>query len=229
MTADRAPAPGDLLADRYRLREPLGGGGSCQRFRADDERLHRAVVVEVACDRATTGEVPATSVRALTGADDTGLHEVLDGGTVAGRSFVVRELRGSGFDETAAIDVGPRTAVMAVPPAALPLEHELTTPPPARRRPAGPWFLAAAAAAALLLALVLASWAGGGKADSGPTTTTSTTATTAPAVAPPRKSPATTATTAPPTTTTAAPTTTELVVPTTSADFPFDSTEAPPG
>ena len=73
MTPEPLPRAGDVLADRYRLHEQIGRDDRSVRFRAHDERLQRDVLVEVAPDPGPGG-TPADRVRALTGADDTGLH-----------------------------------------------------------------------------------------------------------------------------------------------------------
>jgi hypothetical protein len=213
MTPQPPARAGDLLAGRYRLVEHTGTDAGCAHFRARDERLQRDVLVDVATDPTSAGPA-ADGVRALSGADDTGLHEVLDGGAVAGRPFVVRELVGAPYETTEVLHVGGATAVMPVPlppagPEAVP--EALERPPRPRRE--GPRPLVLGLIAAAVVALVLTGLAFGGD---GGTVLPTTTTTTAPvrAVRPTR----TTVRTAPPTTaptTTVAPTTT---TPTTGAD-----------
>jgi hypothetical protein len=174
------------------------------------------------------------AVRDLSGAEDTGMHSVLDGGEVAGRTFVIRELAGSAYDRTEPIHLGDSTEVMAVPdwselpplpatPAPVPLPARRRVPTPSR----GVWLVGIAAAA--VLALVLVAWGGNGDLGGNLDPTGASTSTTAGTVDATSNGQRTTATTTP---TTVAPTTTEAP-PTTTATtlgFPFDDGGAlPPG
>ncbi len=229
MTPQPAPRAGDLLAGRYRLVARTGAGVGCEHFRARDERLRRDVLVDVATQPAPTA--PASEgVRALSGADDTGLHAILDGGAVAGRPFVVREVDAdttavTALDTTAELHTGDATAVMPVPvPLPIP-EPAGRAPRPPRPRREGPRPLVLGLIAAAVLVLVLTGVAFGGRGGEVLPTTTSTTPTTSPARVAQQRRVVPPPTTAPPTT--AAPTTTSppTTVPTTIVPDPI----VPPG
>ena len=94
------PAPGDLLADRYRILAPLGAGGMATVHRAHDERLGRDVAIKVllpnlAADPATAQRFEREA-RAMASVAHPGLVAVFDvdaGDPGAGREpFVVMEL-----------------------------------------------------------------------------------------------------------------------------------------
>jgi hypothetical protein len=219
-----------VVADRYRLLERVGSEHGAERYRARDQRLHRDVLVEVG--RSAEG----IDVRAMAGADDTGMHAVLDGGVAEGRTFVVREMAGSAYDETAPIHLGESTAVMAVPGwhevPSVPATPAPAPPPPRRRRSARtPLLWLAGAAAAALLAVALVAWAGGRDPDptEGPGTTVGT-AGEVEATSDSPRTPSGSATTVAPTTTEAPATTVAPEATETTLGFPFDDGgELPPG
>ncbi|MGP3949563.1 protein kinase domain-containing protein [Streptomyces sp. 7N604] len=89
---------GELLADRYRLMTPLGGGGMGQVWRACDEALGRDVAVKVVSQPSrptgtTTGERLACEARAAARLSHPGIVAVFDvGAATDGRLFLVMEL-----------------------------------------------------------------------------------------------------------------------------------------
>ena len=94
------PAPGDLLAGRYRIVAPLGSGGMATVHRARDERLDRDVAIKVllpnhAGDPATAARFEREA-RSLAGASHQSVVAVFDvdaGDPAAGREpFFVMEL-----------------------------------------------------------------------------------------------------------------------------------------
>ncbi len=94
------PAPGDLLADRYRIGDLLGAGGMATVHRAHDDRLRRDVAVKVLSPNLAGDPVLARrferEARAMAAVADPGLVAVFDvdpGDRAAGREpFVVMEL-----------------------------------------------------------------------------------------------------------------------------------------
>jgi serine/threonine-protein kinase len=94
------PAPGDLLADRYRILAPLGSGGMATVFRAHDERLDREVAIKIllpnhASDPATAArfEREARSLAAASHPSVVAVYDVDAGDPAAGRDpFFVMEL-----------------------------------------------------------------------------------------------------------------------------------------
>ena len=94
------PAPGDVLADRYRIGALLGAGGMATVHRAHDERLRRDVAVKVLSPNLADDPVLARrferEARAMAAVADPGLVAVFDvdpGDRDAGREpFVVMEL-----------------------------------------------------------------------------------------------------------------------------------------
>ncbi|HEY8439622.1 MAG TPA: serine/threonine-protein kinase, partial [Candidatus Limnocylindrales bacterium] len=98
------PAPGDLLADRYRVGALLGAGGMATVHRAHDERLDRDVAVKVLLPNLAGDPVLARrferEARAMAAVADPGLVAVFDvdaGDASSGREpFVVMELCGGG-------------------------------------------------------------------------------------------------------------------------------------
>jgi serine/threonine-protein kinase len=94
------PAPGDLLADRYRIVAPLGAGGMATVHRAHDERLERDVAVKVLLPNLAADPVTAQrferEARAMAAVAHPGLVAVFDvdaGDPATGRDpFVVMEL-----------------------------------------------------------------------------------------------------------------------------------------
>jgi serine/threonine-protein kinase len=94
------PAPGDLLADRYRIVAPLGAGGMATVHRAHDERLERDVAVKVLLPNLAADPVTAQrferEARAMAAVAHPGLVAVFDvdaGDPAVGREpFVVMEL-----------------------------------------------------------------------------------------------------------------------------------------
>jgi len=99
-TSTRTTTAAPLLADRYRLNQPLGRGATAQLYQAHDELLNRPVAVKVF--RPQTGAPGADlpqqpGIRALAGLQHPGLVAVFDAGTdrpgtPAQRSFMVLEL-----------------------------------------------------------------------------------------------------------------------------------------
>ncbi len=99
-TSTRTTTAAPLLADRYRLNQPLGRGATAQLYQAHDELLNRPVAVKVF--RPETGAPGADlpqqpEIRALAGLQHPGLVAVFDAGTdqpgtPAQRSFMVLEL-----------------------------------------------------------------------------------------------------------------------------------------
>ena len=99
-TTVRTTTAAPLLADRYRLNQPLGRGATAQLYQAHDELLNRPVAVKVF--RPQTGAPGADlphqpEIRALAGLQHPGLVAVFDAGTDqpgthAQRSFMVLEL-----------------------------------------------------------------------------------------------------------------------------------------
>lgn len=98
------PAPGDLLAGRYRILAPLGSGGMATVHRARDERLEREVAIKVLLPNHAGDPVLATrferEARALAAASHPGVVAVFDvdaGDPAAGREpYFVMELCGGG-------------------------------------------------------------------------------------------------------------------------------------
>jgi hypothetical protein len=98
------PAPGDLLADRYRILAPLGSGGMATVFRAHDERLDREVAIKIllpnhASDPATAArfEREARSLAAASHPSVVAVYDVDAGDPAAGRDpFFVMELCSGG-------------------------------------------------------------------------------------------------------------------------------------
>src|SRR5690349_14265511 len=94
------PAPGDLLADRYRIVAPLGACGMATVHRAHDERLARGVAVNVLLPNLAADPVTAQrferEARAMAAVAHPGLVAVFDvdaGDPATGRDpFVVMEL-----------------------------------------------------------------------------------------------------------------------------------------
>jgi eukaryotic-like serine/threonine-protein kinase len=94
------PAPGDLLAGRYRIVAPLGSGGMATVHRARDERLERDVAVKIllpnhAGDPATAArfEREARSLAAASHPSVVAVFDVDAGDPTAGREpFFVMEL-----------------------------------------------------------------------------------------------------------------------------------------
>ena len=94
------PAPGDLLADRYRLGPLLGVGGMATVHRAHDERLDRDVAIKVLLPNLAADPALARrfdrEARAMAAVADPALVAVFDvdpGDPAAGREpFVVMEL-----------------------------------------------------------------------------------------------------------------------------------------
>ena len=94
------PAPGDLLADRYRIVAPLGAGGMATVHRAHDERLARDVAGKVLLPNLAADPVTAQrferEARAMAAVAHPGLVAVFDvdaGDPAVGREpFVVMEL-----------------------------------------------------------------------------------------------------------------------------------------
>ena len=94
------PAPGDRLADRYRIGATLGSGGMATVHRAHDERLDRDVAIKVLLPNLANDPVLARrferEARAMAAVADPGLVAVFDvdpGDATAGREpFVVMEL-----------------------------------------------------------------------------------------------------------------------------------------
>jgi serine/threonine-protein kinase len=98
------PAPGHLLADRYRILAPLGSGGMATVFRAHDERLDREVAIKIllpnhASDPATAArfEREARSLAAASHPSVVAVYDVDAGDPAAGRDpFFVMELCSGG-------------------------------------------------------------------------------------------------------------------------------------
>ena len=94
------PAPGDVLADRYRIGALLGSGGMATVHRAHDDRLGRDVAVKVLLPNLASDPVLARrfdrEARAMAAVADAGLVAVFDvdpGDPAAGREpFFVMEL-----------------------------------------------------------------------------------------------------------------------------------------
>jgi serine/threonine protein kinase len=94
------PAPGELLADRYRIVKPLGAGGMATVHQARDERLERDVAVKILLPNHAGDPVLATrferEARSLAAASHPGVVAVFDvdpGDPAAGREpFFVMEL-----------------------------------------------------------------------------------------------------------------------------------------
>ncbi|HEV8544958.1 MAG TPA: protein kinase [Candidatus Limnocylindrales bacterium] len=94
------PAPGELLAGRYRIVKPLGAGGMATVHQARDERLERDVAVKVLLPNHAGDPVLATrferEARSLAAASHPGVVAVFDvdpGDPAAGREpFFVMEL-----------------------------------------------------------------------------------------------------------------------------------------
>ena len=93
------PAPGDVLADRYRIGALLGSGGMATVYRAHDDRLGRDVAVKVLLPNLASDAVLARrfdrEARAMAAVADPGLVAVfdVDPGDPAGREpFFVMEL-----------------------------------------------------------------------------------------------------------------------------------------
>jgi eukaryotic-like serine/threonine-protein kinase len=94
------PAPGDVLADRYRIGALLGSGGMATVYRAHDDRLGRDVAVKVLLPNLASDAVLARrfdrEARAMAAVADPGLVAVFDvdpGDPAAGREpYFVMEL-----------------------------------------------------------------------------------------------------------------------------------------
>ena len=94
------PAPGDVLADRYRIVALLGSGGMATVYRALDDRLGREVAVKVLSPNLASDPVLARrfdhEARAMAAVADPGLVAVFDvepGDPTSGREpFFVMEL-----------------------------------------------------------------------------------------------------------------------------------------
>src|SRR4051794_9354074 len=94
------PAPGDRLADRYRILAPLGSGGMATVHRAHDERLDRDVAIKVLLPNLagdpTTARRFEHEARAMAAVAHPGLVAVFDvepgDGTAGHEPFVVMEL-----------------------------------------------------------------------------------------------------------------------------------------
>ena len=79
------PAPGDRLADRYRIGAMLGSGGMATVHRAHDERLDRDVAIKVLLPNLANDPVLARrferEARAMAAVADPGLVAVFDVGS----------------------------------------------------------------------------------------------------------------------------------------------------
>src|SRR5207249_2893539 len=108
------PAPGDRLADRYRIGAMLGSGGMATVHRAHDERLDRDVAIKVLLPNLANDPVLARrferEARAMAAVADPGLVAVFDvdpGDATAGREpFVVMELCPAARSPTASGRIG---------------------------------------------------------------------------------------------------------------------------
>jgi serine/threonine-protein kinase len=93
--APREPAPGDLLAGRYRVLAPIADGGMARVFRARDERLRRDVALKI--QRAGAASAPMREERAASAVFHPHVVAVFDGGQLpdgepgAGAAFIVME------------------------------------------------------------------------------------------------------------------------------------------
>jgi serine/threonine-protein kinase len=85
----------DLIANRYRLEERIGSGGTAVVFRALDTRLGRIVTVKLLHERATTDaellERFEREAKAIAGLSHPNIVTVLDRGEDDGRWFIVFE------------------------------------------------------------------------------------------------------------------------------------------
>ncbi|HUR50076.1 MAG TPA: hypothetical protein VMY88_11200 [Acidimicrobiales bacterium] len=123
------PARGDLIEDRYRLEERLGGGVTATTWRAHDPVLGRDVAVKVwtdASDDAHRSQQDELSAARLL---DPNLNELLDAGSHAGRPFLVREIA----LEHPADPTPPLSAAVAAPEAPNTPPAGMASAPPARR------------------------------------------------------------------------------------------------
>ena len=96
MSAARAPlSQNDLIANRYRLEERIGSGGTAVVFRALDTRLERIVTLKLLHERATTDaellERFEREATAIAGLSHPNIVTVLDRGEDDGRWFIVFE------------------------------------------------------------------------------------------------------------------------------------------